>query len=391
MADLTEAAAPYLLGDDVIATLQNPTPTSEPSETLADWVLAQGLLQLSTEDREKVYHDVHGLSDEIEESAEFVDENLAKLGEELSKIRNKEAYNAAKAIDQAYVEKRDFRLQFLRAESFDAKKAALRIARHFQAKSDLFGRDKIARDILQSDLEKEDLECLYAGYEQFLPARDCAGRVVFIQVAHPNHKRMSEQSKLRRFYYQMYQLFRDDVETQTKGIVAVIYMMGEMCLSGYTMGERFKYPKLIHSLPISFAAVHVCYDSKIWRAMIHVTMLVIDEQTRLRCREYCGSHQEIMYKLMTFGLPVSVMPLQGNGEDVTTEFHKKYFETLKKQEQDKEMTNNARIPGPNDVLFGRGTATYQHFGNMRLKKMIEDLKDTYDGMTREERDRKSVV
>ena len=293
MADLTEAAAPYLLGDDVIATLQNPTPTSEPSETLADWVLAQGLLQLSTEDREKVYHDVHGLSDEIEESAEFVDENLAKLGEELSKIRNKEAYNAAKAIDQAYVEKRDFRLQFLRAESFDAKKAALRIARHFQAKSDLFGRDKIARDILQSDLDEEDLECLYAGYEQFLPSKDRAGRDVFMQLAHANNKRMNETSKLRRFYYLVCQRMRDDVEAQKKGTVAVFFMGGNFLSNAYNVGERIKYPMLSLSLPVRFDAVHLCYDSKVWRTMIHLSKLLVGARLRNRIREHCC-------KLLTF-------------------------------------------------------------------------------------------
>ena len=192
---------PYFSSDEEINLLQNPLP-NEPNPDLLDSFLAEGLTKISILDREKVYHDIHGIppppaaNDDIEETPERLEQKLAQLETELSRIRNKEAYNAAKNMDQDYVENRDFRLLFLRADRFNAKKAALRMARHFQAKSDLFGRDKIARDIVQSDLEKEDLECLYAGYEQFLPARDCAGRVVFIQVAHPNHKRMSEQSKV---------------------------------------------------------------------------------------------------------------------------------------------------------------------------------------------------
>ena len=70
------------------------------------------------------------------------------------------------------------------------------MARHFQAKLDLFGADKLARNITQADLGDDDLECLYAGYEQFLSARDRAGRIIWIQVAHPNHSKQSERSKV---------------------------------------------------------------------------------------------------------------------------------------------------------------------------------------------------
>ena len=222
-----------------------------------------------------------------------MEQKLTQLETELSRIRNKEAYNAAKIMDQDYVENRDFRLLFLRADRFNAKKAALRMARHFQAKSDLFGRDKIARDIVQSDLEKEDLECLYAGYEQFLPSKDRAGRDVFMQLAHANNKRMNVTSKLRRFYYLVCQRMRDDVEAQKKGTVAVFFMGGNFLSNSYNIGERIKYPMLSLSLPVRFDAVHLCYDSKVWRTMIHLSKLLVGARLRNRIREHCC-------KLLTF-------------------------------------------------------------------------------------------
>ena len=51
---------------------------------------------------------------------------------------------------------------------------------HFAIKAELFGKEKVARDISQDDLDKKDLECLLCGYQQVLPVRDRAGRGVFL-------------------------------------------------------------------------------------------------------------------------------------------------------------------------------------------------------------------
>ena len=144
--------------------------------TEADALIAQQLLRLSIQDRERVYHDLHGVSDAVQETPEFVAGKLIELGAKLQELPEKKAYETAKAMDPEYVLKKDFRLKFLRADLFDAQQAALRIARHFEAKLELFGRDKLARDIEQDDLDPFTMDRLYQGGLQILPQRDRAGR-----------------------------------------------------------------------------------------------------------------------------------------------------------------------------------------------------------------------
>ena len=68
---------------------------------------------------------------------------------------------------------------FLRAESFDPYNAASRMVRFFDEKYELFGADKLTKDITQDDLDPDDIAALERGVYQELPEKDCAGRKVF--------------------------------------------------------------------------------------------------------------------------------------------------------------------------------------------------------------------
>jgi hypothetical protein len=155
-----------------------------------DSLVAKQMTSLSIEDREKVSCDVHGVSEEVKETPGMVTLSLLQLELELQKLQlqQKDAYEAAKSMNPTYVENPEFQLRFLRADLFDAPKAALRLARHFKIKLELFGRNKLASDIQQDDLDKETIDALYSGYSQTMPLRDRAGRLVIIWFSHPaNH------------------------------------------------------------------------------------------------------------------------------------------------------------------------------------------------------------
>ena len=53
---------------------------------------------------------------------------------------------------------------------------------HFETKQELFGEDKVARDITLDDFDKDDMACIKAGGYQILPVRDRAGRCIFVTV-----------------------------------------------------------------------------------------------------------------------------------------------------------------------------------------------------------------
>jgi hypothetical protein len=145
-----------------------------------DTILANALSTLSLKEREKAYEEIHGVDLIVEETPELVANRLAAMEVELQKIHKKPAYDLALQRNKEYVTGRRLRLQFLRAEYFDANKAAARLVKYFEGKLELFGPEVMARPIYLSDLDSDDLEPLQSGLFQFLPARDRAGRAVYV-------------------------------------------------------------------------------------------------------------------------------------------------------------------------------------------------------------------
>jgi hypothetical protein len=161
-----------------------------------DAEVAKALNAMSMQERERCYHDIHGVSDVvIDETPEFLESKLAELDVELSKIsKKKEAYLLADAQDKEYTNCRKLRLKFLRAESFNVQKAADHLFLYFEEKLNLFGREqKLAKDIKLGDLDAEDREYLESGVGQLVPQRDRAGRCVFIWILANGHNNGTDE------------------------------------------------------------------------------------------------------------------------------------------------------------------------------------------------------
>jgi hypothetical protein len=150
-----------------------------------DSVIARQMSRLSVQDREKAYMDVHGVCDLVEETPEMVEGGLVQLESEILLLNDTAAYDLAASMDPSYTRNRDFRISFLRTEFFDSRRAALRLIRHFQMKLEIFGRDRLAMDITQDDLDKDAMDTLYRGNARFLSATDRAGRIINLVVPRP--------------------------------------------------------------------------------------------------------------------------------------------------------------------------------------------------------------
>ena len=143
-----------------------------------DRTLAREMNGLSMKEREQRFEEMHGVSSFIDETPSFVAEALWKLDQELASIPQKSAYNLAYSMDRSYVEDNKFRLMFLRADLFDAKKAAERLVLFFEKKLKFYGPATLVRSILMSDLGDDDITTLKSGVFQILPSRDRAGRPI---------------------------------------------------------------------------------------------------------------------------------------------------------------------------------------------------------------------
>ena len=159
-----------------------PSEQSIPAQFDTSSLLAKELNDLSLQERMKVMDDVHGVSVEIEETPELVTKSLQEMFEEVATIRRRPAYERAIFLNPAYVKKPEFGLQFLRAERFHPRRAAERMVRYFEAKMELFGLDKLVRDILYDDLQDEEKTILRSGLFNCLSSKDSAGRVISFSV-----------------------------------------------------------------------------------------------------------------------------------------------------------------------------------------------------------------
>lgn len=136
--------------------------------------LKRELKKLPISAQEQATKDMYGINGE----AEIMEESFVALEEEIQLIQAKPSYDNAITMSPSYVQDRNFRRMFLRACQGDAKKAAKRITRHFSTKEQLFGTEKLVKNIELSDLNEDDMEALESGGFQVLPKRDLAGRNV---------------------------------------------------------------------------------------------------------------------------------------------------------------------------------------------------------------------
>jgi hypothetical protein len=176
---------------------KDPTAPAEPSA-----LLAEKLSSLTVDERTEAFEDVHGVSEPIEETPEFLSRKLKELDQALSDIPEpqKEAYAMALLINSELVTHQDFRLKFLRAASFDSVNAAKRLTVHLQQRRTLFGDNKILGDILYSDLGAEEREILELGWLTVLPIKDRSGRSVIclhpFRLSNTNHSSEARVSSL---------------------------------------------------------------------------------------------------------------------------------------------------------------------------------------------------
>jgi hypothetical protein len=356
---------------------------------LSEHVIASQLNQLSTDERNFVLQDIHGVADLVEETPEFVQDSIGKLQQELEVILLKDQQNNpqnpsayAQSVQQYLVRHQqlhqhrsesspsslsgtcspmdsDFLLSFLRADQFNVPKAAERIVRYFQEKRYLFGSENLTHEIRMDHFDEETLQVLQGGRMQLLPARDSAGRAVLLGVRKLQSELRDETSlvrylplydlssvvpckiltsfctvlfgKLRSFFY-LGSVTAMDEETQRKGVVIVHYCLGK----GYASRSIIHgLGKILRALPIRVASIHICENNAAVKAAASIASLLIGSSNSVRVRGHCGTDMEVQYELMTFGLKInfpSEFPISPSGA-VDLREHTCFLERRRIQEE----------------------------------------------------------
>eukprot|EP00535_Pseudo-nitzschia_heimii_P009271 CAMPEP_0197177844 /NCGR_PEP_ID=MMETSP1423-20130617/3306_1 /TAXON_ID=476441 /ORGANISM="Pseudo-nitzschia heimii, Strain UNC1101" /LENGTH=658 /DNA_ID=CAMNT_0042627457 /DNA_START=122 /DNA_END=2098 /DNA_ORIENTATION=- len=412
-----------------------------------DKLLVEELQELSVVDRGMVQEEIHGVSTcaVLENDAQIM-KSLKCMEEEIRKIRREilaspervskagniyyESIWSYLAIDDvrsstsirlsySYIFHRDFRLKFLRADLHDAEKAAHRYLRCIEGLLKYFGNCALQRPLVFENLGKECQDAAKEGFIQILPSRDRAGRLVVVSQA-PNSE--TTMATILKLFTYVFQVVSEDIETQKRGVIFV-YSSDENALTLISnSASKREYNLYREGSPVRRSCTHFCLpeDNPKMRIVRAIMMLAMSREERVRTRiQMDGFTTETHYKLMTFGIPISEIPITSTGA-IKTKHHLQWIKTRKAidasriksleecydkiKEQQKQYhsitTNNFfRVdfytypptydqflnhhgkepiiyPMINDVLFSKGGKNVTHYGNIEFTDFLRHaLKD----------------
>ena len=163
------------------------------------------------------------------------------------------------------------------------------------------------------------------------------------------------------------------------------------------------------------AGLHACVDDPRLRALAAFYTFFVGAQNRFRFRCHVGtfmqqskshplrnecylilcihlyprqgSDLECQYKLMTFGIPSAMLPVSSNGEVDGSSFQN-WIEGRKRSDGPTTIGQEALvivIPGPCDVLLGRGKLIQEHTGNLRYRHIVESHTEQYERCSKTEK------
>jgi hypothetical protein len=98
--------------------------------------------------------DIHGVSDVVQETEEFLASKMKEMIEALAKLssRERQAWDRAVFLRPALAQDRKLHLMCLRARRFRTLEAAKLLAAYFRAKRDLFGDELLVHRITWQDV-----------------------------------------------------------------------------------------------------------------------------------------------------------------------------------------------------------------------------------------------
>jgi len=392
------------------------TTITDPPENVNDEtvneLLSNTLLHLKFQDRNDIYEEIHGVRNLArEETPELIEQSLCSMAAELDRIISssasgevevvegrkeedyKHAYQKTRQLEKTYVNDRDFHLKFLRADLFDAKKAADRLVVHLDFLLMLFGPRALEERLQASFFNtKEEAAALRSGNVQILPFRDRSGRRIMVNLS--GVFAYSPYLRVKLWFY-FTSIAAEDVETQRNGLITIAF-----CPSNADFGTNMKIRmpgsqnrivspngrEMVYGISVRMTAYHFCFpDTPIFRLLRAFYVFVLGDKQRGRMVFHCGTKTEMQYSLMGYGIPVEHIPATETGA-VKTKYHFQWLRLRKLIETDPSThANVCESPGINDVLFRRAGVCTAHPGNVMFKCLLESRKVEHSISTQTEK------
>lgn len=418
---------------------------NEANASDVDKLLVDELQGLSALDRGMVQEEIHGVSTcAVSEDDGKIVEGMKCLEEKIRAIRREvlvnpdqvsnsgnaysesiwaylaveeemsSAANCQKRLLYSYIFHRDFRLKFLRADLYDVEKAAHRYLRCVECLLNYFGSYALQRPLVFEDLGKECQDVAKAGYVQILPSRDRARRLVVVCQSAIQKSTETTMATVVKLFTYIFQVVSEDVETQKRGVIFVFSSDEDGLQMISNPSAKKEYRMYREGSPVRRSCTHFCLpeNNPKMRTIRAVLMLAMPQEELVRTRIHMdGLTTETQYKLMTFGIPVSELPITSTGA-IKTKHHIQWIKTRKaidasriksleecynnkiQQQQEQKQQHlfcmdfctypptydeflkhhgNEPIIHPmiNDVLFSKGGKNVTHYGNIEFTDLMK--------------------
>uniref|UniRef100_A0A7S4ENX2 DUF6824 domain-containing protein n=1 Tax=Pseudo-nitzschia australis TaxID=44445 RepID=A0A7S4ENX2_9STRA len=426
VADDIQAQAPSSIGSSYIEDEQIGNGIYR-DVTNSESILSKALMNLSFNDRNAIEEEIHGVSCVLpQETDRVLTESLASFDRELARIEHKPGYLKAQALLMAnsaththfWMDRREFRLRFLRSELFRPREAAVRFAGCMDFLLDIYGEYALRRPIRLTDMSREEMMVLREGTYQLLPYRDRSGRRIYAIVVN-SRKDVSRRVLLKVLFYLWFVLSGgsdianndiNNIETQRKGAIAVIFpsFAHKQYNNNSNVMRNIKFLKQRSEInavvggviPIRITAIHICLPRSS-RFQIVSSFVLQLKQYSTRIRIHLGDPLEIRYKLQGYGIPAEFIPATDAGNIKIVNLRKwvKLRKHVEKEEQEwmvqagtlysssnseeesslastgvdihMPMSNIVECPLSADVVFRRGRSLNFHPGNVMFENLIE--------------------
>lgn len=259
--------------------------------------------ELDDKAKEERSRDLYGSSNLADvETPEQLAVSLEKLHAELEGIDEKAAY--MKATERCPDYASSLLLPFLRAELFDAAKAARRMVTYWEEKLRLFGEDKTFKPLTERDIGENGRQVILDGGIQVLP-KDEHGRAVL----HGNRgkigsKKNGKDGVLKAVLYMLHMLMDNDVSAQQTGYVLVAGSRSEFKIEDYNRMMMKRAYHMMQYAPIRFVAVHSVYSSTFLSFFLPSILWLMGPTIRSRYIEHYTGHDDtqVVTTLASYGL-----------------------------------------------------------------------------------------
>ncbi|KAL3937907.1 MAG: hypothetical protein SGBAC_007072 [Bacillariaceae sp.] len=336
---------------------------------------------LSYEEREEQEESLHGVAKDISEEANVIENALKELDSHLVRQKAGTAYETAEIMSANYVSHRAFRTMFLRGNRYDTKAAADQMLRFFEMKQQIFGNEKLVKEITIEDLDEDDRASLRTGWTQHC-GRDRAGRMIIMQLLGARETK-TVQSELRARYFVVMSALQSD-QTQLRGVVWICCAIGENKAFQTNPVGFEEIVDVSLRCPAYPAAVHFLTDDIREYFLCNAVVRIMAIKLRTRIRLHLGSYLECQYRLSTYGILKESLSMTANSYKHLHWYQACFTKTTAVADTQATTSKSVVVtqPTPHDVLYTGGNKS-NNAGNDHLRNLVAEWSQTYDSETNE--------